>query len=99
MINWETQDKMGVRPKGADMKSITLLTLIATLSIAVTVYADERNVREYLDLLASRISKQPPPTSADEWNKSSKARRRKLMRMLGLDPLPKRTPLNPRYVG
>ncbi len=85
--------------KGADMKSITLLTLIATFSFAVTVYADERNVREYLDLLASRISKQPPPTSADEWNKSNKARRRKLMRMLGLDPLPKRTPLNPRYVG
>ncbi len=71
----------------------------AVLFLALTAHADESNVREYLNLLASRISKQPPPASADEWNKSSQARRKKLMRMLGLNPLPKRTPLNPRYVG
>jgi len=80
------------------MKSFARCTF-AVLFLALTAHADESNVREYLNLLASRISKQPPPASADEWNESSETRRKKLMRMLGLDPLPKRTPPNPRYVG
>lgn len=81
------------------MKLIALFTIVAVSSFARSIYADERNVREYLDQIAARISKQPPPTSADDWNRSSRARRGKLTRVLGLDPLPKRTPLNPRYVG
>jgi len=71
---------------------------IAALSV-VTSGADEKNVRQYLDVLAARISKQPAPVSAKTWNAADASRRKKLMRMLGLDPLPKKSPLSPRYVG
>ena len=61
-------------------KLYSILTALAgpasNLFLAFTAHADEGNVREYLNLLASRISKQPPPASADEWNKSSQARQK-----------------------
>jgi hypothetical protein len=44
------------------MNSFTRSTLVV-LFLALIAHADERNVREYLNLFASRISKQPPPIS------------------------------------
>lgn len=58
------------------------------------------NVASYLDSRAAHVTAAAkPPASLSEWEQRREDLRRKYFAVLGLDPLPEKTPLNPRTVG
>ena len=74
--------------------------IIPILSPMLHAQTDSTNTVAYLDLLASRITADRTPMSEGTvWEASAAERHTRLMRMLGLNPLPEKTALNPRYVG
>ncbi|MCH7903564.1 MAG: prolyl oligopeptidase family serine peptidase [Armatimonadetes bacterium] len=56
-------------------------------------------MRSFLAKKVKAAASQPTPGSLEEFEKERERRREELMRGLGLDPLPPRTPLNARVTG
>ena len=78
--------------------AVCLVLLCTSMSLLAQI--DSPDTVAYLDQLAARITAdRKPMASASSWHSGQSERRRRLMRMLGLDPLPGKTPLRPRYVG
>jgi hypothetical protein len=74
--------------------------LLVFLSCVAGARKSNAGVLEYLDWMADRLTNQcKPPATLAQWTAGREELRRKAMGIIGLDPLPEKTPLHARLVG
>lgn len=77
-----------------------LFIWLGFLTLSTFSEPDYRSTSAYLDHLAKGITEdQSAMVNAETWRRGEAHRSKRLLRMLGLDPLPERTPLNARNAG
>ncbi len=78
----------------------TVVFVLVFLSCFAGPRKSSADMMEYLRSMAERLTneRQPPATLA-EWQAGREELRKKYMEIIGLDPLPEKTPLHPRLVG
>lgn len=103
----------GNRPSATNLQMIPILFLTSiSLGIATSAHADDppksahreratAEINEYLRRRVARIAEREPAAvlTADEWKSARAQLREQLFEMLGLWPLPERTPLSAEVTG
>ena len=81
------------------MKGKLVVLLVSVLCLAGATQSSA-GIIEYLDFLANRLTTENKPVATlAEWKAGREEVRKKYMDMIGLDPLPEKTPLNSQLVG
>jgi hypothetical protein len=74
--------------------------LIVLISLMTVSGSGAQSIMEHLDFLAHKItSEQPVPKTLEEIKSNREDLRKKVLKIIGLDPMPEKTPLNARLVG
>ncbi len=77
-----------------------IVFLLMFLSCLAGARQSRAGIMEYLELMASRLTEESkPPATLAEWEAGREELREKYMQVIGLDPLPEKTPLHARLVG
>ncbi len=85
-------------PTGPMSRMIVFLLMF--LSCLAGARQSRAGIMEYFDLIASRLTDESkPPATLTQWKARQEELRRKYMQIIGLDPLPEKTPLHARLVG
>lgn len=78
----------------------TVIFLVMLLSCFAGPQQSAAGILEYLGSMADRLTtERKPPATLAEWEAGREELRKRYMEIIGLDPLPEKTPLNARLVG
>ncbi len=88
------------RAKRNYFKSSFYIIMLACFVIAIAQNQAQSGTMDHLNYLAHKLTNEtPPPTTLVELEDGRAELKSKFMEMIGLNPLPEKTPLNVKYVG
>ena len=81
-------------------KNYGLLVIIVMLSIS-GIYTNlvAQDIMQHLNYLAHKYTEKTPPATLTEWEEGRAELREKCMEIIGLNPMPEKTPLNVQFIG
>jgi hypothetical protein len=85
-------------PAGPTAKTVVFVLMF--LSCFASPRKSAADILEYLGSMADRLTNErKPPATLAEWKAGQEKLRKRYMEIIGLDPLPEKTPLNAQLVG